>query len=188
MKKELSLCALLPLVLMLSACAGTWEAEVTCSSSGPCSATGRVKGTFKSIAGQPSTLLQMVAQSTSVMDAAQFSIDVSGSTVGVPSNGLVTIKLIHSQTGAVQAQNTFSWVKSGTDLVLVNPNAVNSWAMSQGGTADSIDYALHPFTVTQGLGSNQLQAQTQYEGTTYASASAVWSGQGGGCRFSCQEN
>jgi hypothetical protein len=188
MKKGLFFSALLPSALMLSACSGTWEAEATCSTSGPCSVTGRVKGTFKSTADQPSTIFQMIAQSASVMDAAQFSIDVSGSTVGVPVNGLVTIKLIHSQTGALQAQNTFSWVKSGTDLVLVNPNAVNSWAMSQGGTADSMEYVLHPFAVTQSSGPNQLQASTQYEGTTYVSAVAVWSGSGGGCRFSCQEN
>lgn len=188
MKKELSFCAFLPMALMLSACSGTWEAEATCSSSGPCSVTGRVKGTFKSAVDQGSTILQMIAQSASVMDAAQFSIDVSGSTVIVPANGLVTIKLIHSQTGAIQAQNTFSWVKSGTDLVLVNPNAVNSWAMSQGGTADSMDYALHPFTVSQGPGSNQLQAATQYEGTTYASAVSVWSRNGGNCGFTCEQN
>lgn len=186
MKNALIAALALSSALVLSACGGTWEAEATCKSDGGCSVTGRVKGTFKAPGDKDKdkkkTLLQLLAESQSTFDAAQFSIDTSGSNVGVPSNGLVTIYLIDAEANSVQASRVFSWVRSGTDLILSDPNAVNEWALAEGGTANSLEYAVHEFAVSQNTGSNTLVATTQYEGATYASSTTSWNVGNGGCR------
>jgi len=134
--------------------------------------------------------MDRLLKSTGVVDAAQLKIDVSGSSVQTPSTGLVTIKLIDSSTGVMQSAGTFPWVKSGNNLVLSNPDAVNSWATANGGTADSMEYELHPFAVNQSQGTNTLQVGANYEGTTYAVSTTTWhgGGNGGGCgQYACME-
>lgn len=187
---------MLPLALFATGCEGPDEMEVTgsasCSSSAGCEAKGSITAKWKRNQTEQygdhaqSGLTSRMMQSSNVIDAAQFSLDVGGSSVVLPSAGLVTLTLVDSATGQTQTTGTFAWRKYGDDLVFSDPNAVNDWAYSQGGTADSLHYALQPFNVVANTGSNRFEVATQYEGQTYATASTTWySGGGDDCR-NCQ--
>lgn len=120
------------------------------------------------------------------LDAASISLEIS-STAAIPATGLVDIDLIDSTDGSVQASGTFAWIKSGNDLVLANPNAINNWALTNGGTADAMTYVLHPFVITPVSGVNSMTVSAQVDGVTTTSASTSWlSYRGSTCR-GCQQ-
>lgn len=185
MKRIVGISAGASLLLMLGACATTtWSVEATCRHGEGCSGTGKIGGTFKvESVEEPQSMLQAMMSSEAVFDAAQFSLDVSGSTVGLPSNGQVTIYLKNSNVGSIQSSRAWAWTRLGSDLVLSNPDAVNEWVLAESGSADSVEYALHPFATTESPDGNILKLSAQYEGTTYASSSSYWEGRPGtGCR------
>lgn len=188
MKRMLSLAAITPILLSLSGCASVdWKISAKCKTGGECEVEGTISGSTKKQKSGSKTLLDLATSSSQVFDAALFSIDVGASAPSVPGVGFVTLELVDSSTGIVQAARVFSWQKSGADLVLSDPDSVNSWAMTEGGTADSIRYQLHPFTVAQAPGQNTLVVSSQYEGVTNATATTSWNS-GGGCRYaSCEE-
>jgi hypothetical protein len=70
---------------------------------------------------------QVVPFTASSFDATLARMSTAGSTVPVDQNtGVFTLKLY---TGSnLIAATSFSWIRSGTDLILQNPAAVNTWA------------------------------------------------------------
>lgn len=190
MEKKYLAMMIAPLALALSGCA-TIEGRVygECDNTGKCKAGGEVKGTiqFKSYPSQ--SLLEAVLASGQAFDAAQFRLDVSQSTVTVPAYGTVVVSLVDSSTNAVTTSSRFSWTRVGNELVLSDPNAVNTWAYANGGTADSVRYALDPFNVALNPGERTFAIASEYEGTTVAASSYTWQPTyGGGCReVACQE-
>jgi len=180
MKKVLGVIAVSSMALSLAACESVgWSVKASCKGGAGCSAEGEIHGQMKKEVqkGNRKPLLQQMAESGSAFDAAQFAIDVSQSTVSIPNSGLVSIALVDSSTGAVQAATTWGWTKVGAELKLSNPDALNDWAMTHGGTADSLKYALLPFETTAGT----FAVSVEYEGAAYATSTASWNG-GGGCR------
>lgn len=153
--------------------------------SNACEVDGALTAVFKRN-GQYS-LLQALLDSTATFDAASISLEIS-STAAIPLNGQVDIELIDSTNGSVQASGTFAWIKSGNDLLLANPDAVNSWALSNGGTADAMTYVLHPFIVTPVSGTNSMTVSAQVDGVTATAATTTWvSNGGGGSCGTCQQ-
>lgn len=140
-----------------------------------------MSGTVSNQKSMSIPLLNRLLKSSGVADASQFKIDITGTSVYTPSSGMATIKLVDSSTGMLQAAATFPWVKSGNNIILSNPDAVNAWALAHGGTADSMAYELLPFAVNQSAGSNTLRVGAKYQGTTYAVGSTTRRGSGGGC-------
>ena len=153
--------------------------------SNACEIDGALTAVFKRNAQY--SLLQALFESTTTFDAASISLEIS-STAAIPSTGQVDIELIDSTNGSVQASGTFAWVRSGSDLLFANPNAVNSWALSNGGTADAMTYVLHPFIVTPVPGTNSMTVSAQVDGVTATTASTTWvpNSGGGPCR-TCQQ-
>jgi hypothetical protein len=165
---------LLPLMLLTVPLMGmkcTAEASVECPG-GKCNPKGSVKGEWEWLRG--ASFLENLHGLNEVLDARQFRIDVSQSSVGVPSQGFVTLRLVDSTSGAVQASRLFPWHKIGTQLVLTNPDVVNNWALENGDDADSVEYQLEQFSPTTSQGWNTLVTTPVYEGETLATASTTW--------------
>lgn len=171
-----------PLMLSLTACAGvSWKASAKCNTNGVCEAGIEASGTLlRSIV--PETMLERIIRTNVEVDAAALELDLTGSNVGVPASGLLTASLVDSGTGATQASAVFSWHKVGNKLKLVDPDAVNNWALTHGGTADTFKYDLHPFNVGTTQGTNVFKVTQKVEGNSIISSSASWfRGGGGGC-------
>lgn len=152
--------------------------------SNECQVDGAFSAVFKRT--EEYSLLRALFESNTTLDAASISLEIS-STATVASSGLVDIDLINSTNGSLQASGTFAWVKSGNDLVLANPNAVNTWALNNGGTADTMTYVLHPFVVLPVPGNNSMSVSAQIDGVTATAASTTWiSYREGTCR-TCQQ-
>lgn len=109
-----------------------------------------------------------------VADAAQFAIDVSGSTIVYPSTGTVTLILKNSDTGVVLAMRDFSWARTGSLLKLSHPDAVNDWALAAGGDANELTYKLANFPMNSGYGEQIVSVASTYEGTVTASATSTY--------------
>lgn len=185
--KKILLCAVLATAAGLTGCEGEVEGRIygECTGSGSnCKVGGEIKGkvVFKN------QKMKAAAQSSTTFDSARFALDVSDSSVTVPANGLVTIKLVDSRTNVIQAARDFAWVKAGEKLVLANPSAVDGWAHASAGSADSVRYDLKPFAVTGvSPGTNTLAVASEYNSQTFAYVSTTWSGRGDACRHSCEQ-
>lgn len=164
----------------LSGCAGTTEirASASCQSGAGCKAEASVvwKSQPKSvITGKTQRSgLAAVTSSSTTGDAGLFVIDTSGSTTAIPSTGSVTLALSSSFSGAVLAARTFGWVRSGTEIRLADPAAVNSWLDANSGGADTLDYDLTPFTPTTVEGLNTFATQSVYAGEVVAASTYTW--------------
>ena len=102
------------------------------------------------------------------------------------TEGLVTVTLTDSDTGATVSQQTFQYVVRGNGLFAQDPTAVSAWlnqftsytSLDMTATANTDVQVLDPGTVT--VTNNVL-----YQGTSYASASTSWVStvgiRGGGC-------
>lgn len=188
MRRVIQFSILAMTAIVLTACEPKeWEVEANCeggSSSWKCSGGGKIKGTF-----QKQQRNSFYAASTSSWDAANFSIDLDGSTVGTPSTGNVTISLVDSQGNVVQATKIFAWFKSGTRLYLVNPSEVNTWAQENAGSADTVRYQLQPFDVSGvSSGDNLFSVTAEYAGDPKALSVMTFSSGDSGCGIGyCQE-
>ncbi|WP_162349639.1 hypothetical protein [Pseudoxanthomonas gei] len=181
MKKLFATATLLAITGVLAGCEGSWKVQGECTSKNQCKIGGEIGGKFLIQQRNTGSTLETLLASGIVFDAAQFSLALQGTNVGLPTNGLVTIKLMDSGTGTMHAAGAFPWRLVGGSIVLANPDSVNSWAYASASGADSIGYELHPFPVTGASAANVLSMSVNYEGTTRASSSITWSG-GGACR------
>lgn len=169
--------------LSLGGCAstsqGTWEINGKCSglpSNPSCEIGGKIGGTWGGGGGtqQMVSLAQRVMVAADVADAAQFSIDVSGSTIAYPATGTVTLVLKNADTGIVRATQVFNWTRSGNLLKLSNPDAVNDWALANGGDANELTYKLNRFPMNSGYGEQLISVKSKYEDTVTASATSTY--------------
>ena len=179
--KRMMLAAVVPL-LVASGCSATFGASATCTSSGDCSFSGEIKGTMvNSTPSMPASQVRRWAVAKEVFDAADITIGLDGSTVAVPQDGYVTLSLTDSRNGVVQAAQVFAWTRSGNTIQLADPDAVNAWAMAQGGSADVLAFQAHPFAVQAAAGSNTLRVTSQFQGEARASGSYSWTSLPGTC-------
>lgn len=177
--KNVLLMTTLMAAVAATGCAGSkWRVSGKCQSGKGCEVEGSIEGVIKS---SGANLVARLYESREVFDAASFSLDISGSTLSVPAQGLVTVNLVDSGSGATVTSATVPWRRDGTSIVLSNPDAVNQWALAHGGSADSLNYKLHPFPTPSNYG--ELQVTSMYEGVTNASATIVNAGSAGSCRY-----
>ncbi len=120
--------------------------------------------------------MSVLASAAVVPDAAQFTIDTSGSTIPYPYSGLVNITLTDTTTGIVQASQNFNWIRNAGIITLQNPDAVNNWAMQHAGTANKAKYSLLPFESDFGGNLQRIAVEAKYENETLASYSSTFLG------------
>ncbi|MBN5049645.1 hypothetical protein D3C81_1486970 [compost metagenome] len=149
-----------------------WQVSASCEETKKCRIEGKIGG--KIGGGERSSIPwyeRLLKSSTSeIPDAAQFDIDISGSSVAFPANGLVTLLLFDSRLGAATAARQFHWQRSGNSLTLSNPDEVNAWAAGAAGTADELRYDLAAFDVGAVPGPNTIAASSRYQGATKAAS------------------
>lgn len=157
-------------------CAGaTWNVKAGCKTDGDCSIEGSIGGTIPGGGGQNRSLAARMLTSTQVLDAADFEIDVSGSTISYPSTGKVTLTLKDRSTGAVQAARQFDWVRTNNILRLDDPDAVNVWAASEGGSANDLSYKLARFDSAAPPGEHVISTKSKYLGQVTATSTSHFS-------------
>lgn len=126
--------------------------------------------------GPNKLLASLLNSSSQIPDAAQFAMDISGSTIPYPSSGTGTVFLKNSATGTVVAARSFNWIRSGNIIRAQSPDAINSWAYSNIGNSDSVSYELSRFNSNYGPGLQTIASTGRYEGTTVAAHSATFYG------------
>ena len=143
-----------------------------CQIGGNCSVKGEIKGSIQIQSERD--FIASILSSSNTWDAQSFEIDLSGSTVSYPQNGYATIYLKSSNGGTV-AQQTFPWYQTSGKIRLSNPDAVNSWAISNSAGVSSVSYELNQAVATGTSESNPLNVSVRYDGVQRASASTSWS-------------
>ena len=173
--KHIGLVFLLAIPLMGMRCSGAqYKVSGECSTGGGCTVGGEVSGTLP--LAPKGEFAAMVAAVIGSVDAGSFTLDVSDSSVTVPASGYVTVDLVDSASGMTQASRVFPWIRSGTFITLGDPAAVNAWATTNAGNADSVEYNLHQFQTVESSGWNTLALAAEYEGMTEAFATTTWKG------------
>ncbi|MDP1698103.1 MAG: hypothetical protein Q8L45_10025 [Xanthomonadaceae bacterium] len=176
----------------LSGCVVTGEASAGCSTGSGCEAGAKViiKSKEQLVAGRYADARGSAAIANaadlSLIDVNAIAIETYGSTVQIPPAGNMMLELIESTSGRMLAARQFDWVKVGSQLKLSNPAFVESWIQDNGAGADSVQYKLSSFPVTENDGANTFATAVTYAGETLASASYTWSGSGGGTCRDCQ--
>jgi len=174
MKSVLGSSFLLSVVAGLTGCGpATYEVSASCESDKKCKVQGKISGTFgggKKEVPLYQRLLSLAA--SEIPDAAEFAIDVSGSSVAFPGSGITTLRLVNEASGVEVASREFSWVRVGSTLRLNDPNAVNAWVASDGGSATTLRYSMGQIQVGAIPGPNTINVASQYRGISRASASS----------------
>lgn len=171
----IALSALIPATLALSGCETFRSARMYGECNNKIGGGGECKVGFevkweKGGGGTPQSLLRMALSSSDTLpDAAQYSLDVSGSTVPYPSSGWMTVYLKDSAKGYVVASADFAWSRSGNLIRAKDPDAINAWAYANAGTADTVAYELHKFTSSYGPGMQTIAGASSYEGVRITS-------------------
>jgi len=128
-------------------------------------------GTTDSTTGATTNLL---ADYVSMGGAGAIVIDVTGSTVGLPSEGPVTVSLVNS-AGIAYVSRQFRALRRNQEFVPANPAEVDAWMFANAGTAVTYDAAFGPITVTTAAGSNAYQNTLEVQGVPIASSGRSWS-------------
>lgn len=166
----IALPVVLAIPLMGAKCSGEASARVECNGGG-CTKTGEIKGTWEF---KEKSALENILISTDTFDAAQWKVALGGSNVSLPANGTVLLKLVDSSANTVVASRIFGWHRSGSVLLLSNPDAVNDWAVANAGPADSIFYETGAFLTSEGTGTNNLVMSDVYENEQLTYAAYSW--------------
>ncbi|MBZ5509338.1 MAG: hypothetical protein LAO78_28095 [Acidobacteriia bacterium] len=109
-------------------------------------------------------------------DASQALLNISLSNATVTANtGTVTVSVKDLTTGQIVGQQNFNYVINGTSVYAQNPSAVYNWLQQFTGYS-SIDVITNLTTPLQSItdAPSSVTGSVQYQGTTYASASAGW--------------
>lgn len=165
--------AAIGITLTSAGCGPTeWQLSASCEETKKCRIEGRIGG--KIGGGERDGLLWferiLLASSTQIPDAAQFEIDVSGSSVAFPAQGSVTLLLSDGRQGVTIAARQFQWHRTGNILRLVDPDGANAWAATVGGPATELRYDLAAFDVGAVPGPNTIAAASRYDGATKAAS------------------
>jgi hypothetical protein len=104
-------------------------------------------------------------------------IDLQGTTVSVPANGLYSVSLIDS-FGNTYAQSSFPWSKVNNQIVPTNQIAISSWITNSGGDVKELKIELLPITVGTQQGVNAFMTTLQVNGSVMGVAADVWTDTG----------
>lgn len=149
-----------------------WQLSASCEENKKCRMEGRIGGKIGGGErdGLPWFERILLASTSEVPDAAQFEIDVSGSSIAFPANGSVTLLLFDGRQGATIAARQFQWHRTGTILRLVDPDGANAWAAAASGPATELRYDFATFDVSAAPGPNTIAAASRYGGATKAAS------------------
>jgi hypothetical protein len=157
---------------------GTWEVNAGCENlprKPDCKVGGKVGGSWGGGGKQQMiSLAAAVLAAADVADAALFEIDVSGSTIPYPASGTTTLTLKDTITGVVQAAAQFAWYRIGSIIRLSDPDAVNNWALANGGSANELSYQMTPFSAANIYGEHSISVASKYAGQTTAAATSTF--------------
>lgn len=166
------------LLLAFSGCAttGTWEVNGKCSGlprNPNCEIGGKIGGTWGG-SNKLTTLAQKISSFSVIPDAAQFALNISGSTIAYPLTGSAILTLRNADTDSIVASKSFNWYRSGNTIKLSDPDTVNAWALSAGSSANELTYKLTPFPLSSGYGQQTVSVQSVYEGSVTAASTTTY--------------
>jgi hypothetical protein len=165
-------------LISLTGCAGAGGHRAQGSNHAPPASTahqaGNAVGDSIAGSGQPGKAQQQPDDTDfDIIDAAQFAMDISGSTIPVPMEGASTLTFKDSRTGQVLASAEFRWIRAGNLLKLADPDAVNTWVMTHGAAADMLTFDTKPFPVESANRLRRFKVKMMYEGREMASSSSL---------------
>lgn len=110
------------------------------------------------------------------LDLNQSLVNLSLSNASMYSTGGTgTVTVTDASTGSTLGQQSFGWVVSGDSIYAQNPTAVHNWLQQFSGYSSvDINVQLRPEVETSAYGSASATDKAEYDGTTYASATAGW--------------
>jgi hypothetical protein len=116
--------------------------------------------------------------SSSLPDAASFTMDTSGSTILWPSSGVIVLTITQISTGSVVASSSFTYVKNGTVLSFANPSVVNQWLQSMNADPSNfrLGYQLSSFSVIPQQGTNVVKVAALQDNTVQATSMSTFEG------------
>jgi hypothetical protein len=172
--KPITAVGITTLLLSLSGCATTGNSKAYARCTGlpakqDCEIGGEISGSWGGSKDLGPLAGQLLA-AAEVIDAAQFTLDVGGSTISYPSTGTATL-ILKNASGTVIATRDFGWRRAGTVVRLADPDAVNTWALARSGV-QTLDYKLKPFPLIAGYGEQRIVVRSLYEGVETASSSS----------------
>jgi hypothetical protein len=101
-------------------------------------------------------------------------LDLSASTVPIPTSGTMTLRLIDSRNNKLIASQVFAWVGTQGRIRPKNPDAINEWAYRNLGTADTLQYELTKFYSAYGPGLQRIAATSAYDGVVISEFSSTF--------------
>jgi len=177
-------CALLiPIVFALSGCNWkmhdgtlTGECAVRTQGGGECKASVQIRFGPPPPPKDPQSLMPSILASETLPDAALHVLDLSSSSIPIPTSGTMTAQLIDSRSGKVVASQVFAWVGTQGRIRAKDPNAMNDWAYRNLGSADTLRVDLTRFYSAFGSGPQRFSGTSIYEGMSIAGFSSQFYG------------
>ena len=124
----------------------------------------------------------------SSFDAADFYLSTVGTNIPISATS-GTILVIAQLTDNSTVSNTFSWTKSGSNLIASNPSAINTWLSTYDGSVVSLEVELQDISVMPTNGTNTFSATAMQNSATVGAASTSWyQGTPGGPKPPTQEH
>lgn len=171
-----------PLALALSGCSMEFKearlrGECTkTDSGGECKIEGEVRWGPPPPPMDPESLMPSILANATLPDAALHVLDVSSSTIPIPTSGTMTVRLVDSRSGKIVASQMFAWEGIRGRIRAKDPNAINDWAYRNLGTADTLKYELTKFHSAYGSGPQRISGTSTYEGVPVAGFSSQFYG------------
>ncbi len=146
------------LALALSAC--NWHLKAVCRPGANCSIEGGIDGTIGAM-----SVAEMTA-ATGGVDLSTMYIDTTGTTYAIAASGPISLTVTNS-AGTVLGTNTFTYVKSGSQVLFQNRSAVEAWLNGYSATGAAVTY-----TIDEGpaaLGQQTIANAQYYQGVKQSS-------------------
>lgn len=149
--------------VLITACSAS--ATLECSTS---TKSCTIKGTISNKSATSSDIMSF--------DATQASVQISGDTPVIATNGSISLRLINGSKLVVSSG--FGWVRNGSTITFSNPSSVNNWIKSNAKPGYQLEYSLDGIAYSPLPGSNTLETTLYYAGGYIAKASSGWSESG----------
>lgn len=104
---------------------------------------------------------------------ANFTLDFTGTDVGLPTSGNMTVLLTDS-SGNTLAASSFPWTRSGNIATASNPGAIETWLANQTVTAYNVTVTAASIPVTTHPGVNTVTVEVNYGSQVIGTATNVW--------------
>lgn len=111
------------------------------------------------------------------LDVGQSLINLSLSDATIHStSGTGTVTVTDASTGSQLGQQSFNWYASGNSIYAQNPTTVHDWLQQFSGYSSvDVDVKVEPEVSETNYGTVSATDNVEYQGATYASATASWS-------------